>query len=332
MALDILRLAGVVEAFNEARARPSLSKANALALIHDDLRALAAQALDEDLEIIPLVVGLIHLLVDFRDGSIPENAGHEALQALEKHLSQGWPPTDWSSWMAPWVLHGDPIQAGPGTLGPKGSTLLRWGAFCDYSAASYSKSKFSPDDRNRLWERVRHGRIEVLLKDLHLDGANGVVWFTDYDEICRDCPPGKGQNGIDASRAYDSLGLDWSQNWEDNDRQGGGSGRAILLSVSLERRSRAAGGVRAPTALDGWGCLIFVPGNVPRGGRWPEVGSFTVDPLTGRRCLPEGIHGPLDVLSGATCPIEECGTVSKRIADRLTECGDKIVENALRRL
>lgn len=333
MQVEIVRLAGVVGAFNVDWKRPGRSKAEALALVRDELEALAAQARDEDPEMIPVVVSLIHLLADFRDGAVPEDLGEQLFQLLEENLSRNWLPPDWSDWLARWVLHGEPVAAHPGPAGPLGCTLIRWGAFCDYYAAAYGKAKFSPHDQQRLWERLEQGRLQMTQRELHLDGTHGVVWFTDEGELRRVCAsPQDGRERIDGNRAYDRLGLDWSQRWERIDPEGEGASRAVLLSVPVESRSRAAGGLFAPTALDGWGNLAFVPGDPQRGGAWPSVGSFTVDPVSGERGFPEAVHGRLDVAEGETCPVEGCGEVSKALADRIAECGPDVVARALRRL
>ena len=172
----------------------------------------------------------------------------------------------------------------------------------------------------------------MLESALHLGEPNRVVWFTDEATMRGDCPTAGAGSRLDAGRAYDRLGLDWSRRWEGKDDQGHDSARAVLLSVSLERRLRAAGGSHATTALDGWGCLGFVPGDLRRGGPWPAVGSFTVNPVDGRRGLPEGVHGPLVVDAAGACPVEGCGRVAKSVSDRLEECGKDIVERALARL
>jgi hypothetical protein len=330
--IDILQLAELVKQFNAERVRHGVTKGDALKSIQIDLHALTLQTMTEDPEIIPLIVGVIHLLVDYRDNAIPGDAGNEALQELEALLSKGWLPTNWSAWMAPWVLRGDLIEATTKPPHNLGCTLLRWNSFCDYYAASYSRTKFSPSDQKSLWERMELRKIEVPVEEIHLGGANGVVWFTDECTIRQACPSEIGEDGINGSLAYDRLGLDWSRSWEENDGSGGGASRAVLLSVALEWRSRAERGVRAPIALDGWGSLAFVPGNLPRAGTWPEVGSFTVEPSSGTRGLPEGIHGPLSVKADEGCPVEGCGKVSKRIADRVTECGVKVIKAALGRL
>lgn len=332
MPIEVRRLADVVKVFAQAWKSPDRSGQEALGLVRDPLRALAEESLAEDTDMIPVVVGLIHLLVDIQDGAVPDDAAAAGLESLENQLSQGWLPPNWSSFMALWVLRGGGIQEGPKPNDYRGCSLIRWPSFCDHYAAGYGKAKFSPADLEQLWSRVEQGKIELLEKDVHLNGPNGVVWFTDEETVRGDCRAVGEESRIDGNQAYDRLGLDWSRSWEGKDELGRDSTRAVLLSVPVARRLQAARGSHSPTALDGWGCVGFVPGDRERGGVWPSVGSFTVNPVNGQRSFPEGVHGPLDVAGGERCSVEGCGRVAKNVSDRLEECGKEIVERAIARL
>jgi hypothetical protein len=332
MPIEVRRLAEVVRIFQRSWESPDRAEQDPLGPVRDMLRELAVEALTEDPEMVPVVVGLIHLLVDVHHGAVPQDAASEGLSILESQLSQGWLPPNWSSLMALWVLRGGDIQEGPPPNDHQGCSLIRWRAFCDHYAAGYGKTKFNPVELEQLWSRVESGKIELLERDIHLNGANGVVWFTDERKIRGDCPAPGQESRIDGNQAYDRLGLDWSRSWEEKDEQGRDSTRAVLLSVPVARRLQAARGSHSPTALDGWGCLGFVPGDRERGGVWPSVGSFTVNPVDGQRSLPEGVHGPLDVGRGERCSVEGCGRVARTVSDRLEECGKEIVERAIARL
>jgi hypothetical protein len=84
--------------------------------------------------------------------------------------------------------------------------------------------------------------------------------------------------------------------------------------------------------LDGWRSLLFVPRAEIAKGAWPAVAGFTVDPMTGSLCHPEGIHGRVNVPRGERCPTSACGEVVKEVPDRTEECGDLVVRRALERL
>jgi hypothetical protein len=324
MPIDVQRLGEVVKVFNQARAWEP---------VRGELRALAAETLADDREMIPVVVSLIYLLLDIRDGVIPEDIGTEALGVLETAFSGTSLPSNWAELMASRVLQGGAIEDGPGPDDRLGSSLMSWPIFCDHYAASYGVSKFNEVEIEKFWSRIEQGKVEVLAEEIHLGKPNGIVWFTDESQIRSECssmPPG---GGIDANRAYDQLGLDWSLSWQkDKDGQGRSLSRAVLLSAPLSRRVQAEGGAHATTALDGWGFLAFVPGDLNRGGSWPAVGSFSVNPVDGRRSLPEGVHRRLTADKSMTCPVEGCGHVAKPVPDRLEECGQDIIARAIERL
>ena len=125
MPIDVQRLAEVVRVFNQARTDPEPSGPDALERVREDLRGLAREALDDDPEMIPVVVNLIHLLLEVRDGAVPEDAAAEGLGRLESSLSRGFLAQDWAELMVPLVLRGGDIEEAPGSDDRAGCSLMR---------------------------------------------------------------------------------------------------------------------------------------------------------------------------------------------------------------
>lgn len=257
-----------------------------------------------------------------------------ALEALAEKLEDDPGQEIWRA-AHPHLLRGAKIEledSRPRT----GTSLMRWDTFVGHYAAFYGRSEFDKEDKEILWEKAERGELAVPARDAMLSGSGGVVWFTDREVLERHCAlPGK--KGLDANRAYDALGLDWTDRWEEygegSDGAGEASSRAVALHCKLEQRRTAEGELRLPTSLDGWGNFLFAPGTGEAGDPWPEVPSRACHPETGERHLPEGVHGQVILTEGSDAPVEAVGKVSRPgEGDRISECFREIADRALQRL
>lgn len=311
----------VVASFNAAR-RVHGSMPAALELVKPAIHARAEEALRQrDPGGMLLVVSLIHLLFDCCREAVPEEVADRALAALEGNLE--------AAALQGLGLQGAALAFDRGREEPTG-TLLRFEVFKKVFAEKYGLSADSPADEERLWQLLVSGGLEVLAEDLPL--GNGRMWFTEEKGLKQACPPRGPEEVLDGSKAYDRLGLDWSNGWEEYDDEGRARCRAVLISALLRHRGEAPGTLRIPTGIDGWLFLPFVPRPEARSGPWPAVAGFTVDPTTGIPCHPEGVHGPGLVPRSERCPARACGEVVKEVPDRTAECGELIVRRALARL
>jgi hypothetical protein len=289
------------------------------------LDSAAKDAAETEGELLYEVLAATNLIIECVRSALPRDKLKSCLAELAKSLG--------ADALRGYVLYGPGVELEADVDDEQlGCSLMRWDAFCEHYAALYGVSPADPVETEKLWQRLRRGELLVPVRDLHFDGALHVVWFTDRAALAHVCPTADG--GIDGGRAYDHLGLDWTNRWEIyDDETDTASSRAVLLSCPLAQRANAERGLCLPTAVEAWGNLLFVPGDASRRGPWPEVGSFTVEPLSGAPSLPEGVHGPLDVAPDDSGLAEAVGEVTKgHGGDRLEECGSLVARRALDRL
>jgi len=317
-------LRAVLAEINAARRQPNVTIADAVRLVRGRLQEIVEEASSSDPEVVPIAVSLINLLTDCSRGAVPAETAEQALDALEEELS--------AESLVSHVLFGAEINLATESGDQRACSLLRWETFCDHYADRYGYPKKGDAAQAKLRSRIAGGRLQVPKKDLHLDGANHLVWFTDEGQLRESCCELGAEDRIDGTRAYDQLALDWSRRWERSGPAGEGISSTILILLSLLRRQEAERGLRMPTAVDAWGFLPFAPGALGGGRAWPVVGSRTINPMTGDEGLPEGVHGPLDLLPGESCFVGPCGEVRKQPPDRVAECGRDIIARALARL
>ncbi|MCH9648150.1 MAG: hypothetical protein K0U98_07925 [Deltaproteobacteria bacterium] len=262
---------------------------------------------------------------------VAPTAALEALaESLENHLGE-------EVWKAAGShrLQGSRVDFGGGVSGT-GTSLMRLETFSNHYAAFYGFSEFGKEDQEKIWQKAERGELTMPTQDAVLSGAHGIAWFTDREELEQHCSS-SGAKSFDVNQAYDALGLDWTDRWEDYgdgpDGKGEAFSRALAVHCKLEHRQAAESELRVPTSLDGWGNFLFVPGAGEPAESWPEVPSRACHPATGKALLPEGVHGPVVVPEGSDAPIEACGIVSRPgEGDRIAECFREIADRALHRL
>jgi hypothetical protein len=321
------RLVAVLQRFNAARAAPGGSTTSALRLVRAELAAIAREIQAGGSEDLPYAVSLIYLVVGYSTGVIPHDIADRALLWL-----QGRPVWAWRSLpLEDFVLQGADVLESPSSSLMIGCSLMNWDAFRKHYAEKFGVPKVPSAKLEKLWESLEEGNLGIADADVDLGGTNGVVWFTDRDALETSSPRGGVAESVDIQQAYELLALDWSKQWEYHDGNAGVT-RSILLSVPITRRARSAHGLRVPTALEGWGCLLFAPKRSRGSGDWPVAAGFTSHPLTEADCLPEAVHGTITAIPGAESPFSSCGRLAKAPRDRLAECGKVAVERALQRL
>ncbi|MDP9119909.1 MAG: hypothetical protein M3O15_00830 [Acidobacteriota bacterium] len=320
MTQAIDKLTDAVGDFNAHMKKSGTSMAEALRAVRADLTKLlqdASQGKDSG-ELLRLV-NTVYILIDCASEAISPGIAEKVLEEMGQKLTAvESDPFD------AYILHGDEIQVANPCIG---CHVVNWGNFRRFLANRYGKSGFSPSHETELRKSVDKGELLVPEQEVRLGRIGGVVWFTDEDLLLK---LASGSGKIDGNLVYDLLALDWSGAW-DVDSVAGTGAWAVLISLPLGARGVAARGLRVPTAIDGWGCLMFVPRDSKPAGRWPSFAGFTVDPRTDKECLPEGVHGALMVSAGQSCPVTSCGRVTRRI-DRAEEYGDQIARRAIARL
>jgi hypothetical protein len=286
----------------------------------DHLEELIEPATQGEKDTARYLLSLMNLLLEMRRRTLPQPVFELFLLNISKSLDH--PPVFTAG-----LLQGEEAVAERHPEVRVGCTMMRWSNFIRHYAPRYGKAQSSAD-LEKLWSRIEKGDLRVPQEDLHLTGSSGVVWITDEEALYAQCA--SGPDRIDGTRAYDDLGLDWTSGW--SYVRPAAETRAVILKAPVSHRRSADRGLRVPTSVDAWGSFGFVPKMASPPCRWPSNAGTTVDPTCGRERLPEAIHGPHLVDSGAECPVLPCSPVRKAIPDRVDECGRMVCMKVVRML
>lgn len=285
------------------------------------LEELIEPATKVEKDAVRYLVSLMNLLLDMRYRTLPYSVFDALLFSISKSLDRPVFSPDL-------LFQGEEAEAEVHPEHRIGCTMIRWSAFCRYYAPRYGKAR-SPAELERLWSRITKGDLRAPRSDLHLTGSSGAVWITDEEALDDQCGQSDGGQ-LDGTKAYNSLGLDWTSGWSYAGPTA--EARAILLKAAVSQRRNASRGLRVPNSVDAWGSLGFVPRRASPPRKWPSSAGMTVDPTTGEECLPEAIHGLHVVTSSTDCPVLPCTPVQKHVPDRVDECGKAICMKAIKAL
>lgn len=286
--------------------------------IVDRLEALIEPAVTEEKDTVRYLISLMNLFLEIRRGILAPAVFEAFFANIAVSLDR--PPLRTNS-----LFQGGEAQAESFPEAGVGCTIMRWNDFKRFYAPRYGAAR-STSDLEKLWSRILTGGLRVPREDLHLSSSSGVVWMTDAESLGAQCGS-PGPHEIDGTEAYDALGLDWPTGWSYTSPIP--EVRAIVLSAPISHRRRADGGLRVPTSIDAWGGFGFVPKQSTTPRTWPSNAGVTVDPTRGSEQLPEAVHAPMSVPSGADCPILPCSPVRKAAPDRIDECGRIVCMRAI---
>src|SRR5438067_6059752 len=224
------------------------------------LEAVQREALlqmTRDRGVVTSFVSAINLLVDCFRGYLDTARLREALNKLDT----GWAWND--GFPIDLLRNGAAVTLAPVDLSPVGCTAINWSSFLLYYAAALGYNRFDDREVEQLWNDLTVGYVHLPMADIHLADSKGAssTWVT------TDHADGKLLRTGDPNRdIYDAIGLTWQP---PNTRT-----RAVLVCCRLADRARASGSLLSPTAVDGWGNLLFVPRH-PKDRPWPDHGAAT---------------------------------------------------------
>jgi hypothetical protein len=277
----------------------------------EEARTEAMAQMTADPGVAASFVSAVNLLVDCVCERVEVGSLRDAVDRLD--IADGW-----ESWFAIGLLRrGSIVKLPLGDSSPTGWTAVKWINFLRYYAPQLGYLPYEKRRAEQLWADLKSNLIRLPLADLDLADSSGgsSTWVTDDSEGGRSLTQGDPRYDI-----YDALGLTWGPPNEKT--------RAVLISCPIPLRHVAARSLHCPTAVDGWGNLLFVP-RQPQDRPWPNHGAATARPASDDISLPEAIHGPAKTsrLSVSLFPVEEF-----EVGDRVEEYGAEVMSRAIHRL
>ncbi len=226
-----------------------------------------------------ILTSLARYLVDVKDSTLDVDDAVGQLERLSRDPSADWlSPGPDSACFA-----GDSLVALRESL-TDASTVMAFVSFKKYylDRRQAPENSLSPLDLLESYEGCND--LFYLCDDpiVRMDSRTSVIWITDHDALLR-------ESHGDAGEAYEALGLSWSP-----DLAVQGPLRAVALGCSLRLRWDASPyQIRRPTPISAWGNPFWERPVNASGDPWE--GGRTCHLRTKKRCLPEAIHGPINV-------------------------------------
>jgi hypothetical protein len=277
----------------------------------EEAKAEAITRMPRDPGVAQSFVSAVNLMVDCICGRIDAAMIRDAVEHLD--VADGWD----SAFGIDLLRKGAAVSLPPGDSSPAGWTAVKWSDFLRYYAPQLG---YLPDDAReaeRLWSDLKANMVRLPLADLDLaDPVGGSsTWVADDRQGGRLLITGDPQHDL-----YDALGLTWRPPHEKT--------RVVLISCQMSMRQIAARSLHCPTAVDGWGNLLFVP-RQPQNRAWPDHGAATARPTSDDVSFPEAIHGPAKTnrLSVSLYAVDEID-----VGDRVGVYGADVMERAMTRL
>jgi len=277
----------------------------------EEVKTEAGAQMANDRGVATSFVEAVNLLVDSVRGCVDVSKVRDAVTKLD--AADGWNtalPLDL-------LRNGTVVKLSTGGTSPMGTTVVNWSGFLRNYARQFGYNPYSAREVDQLWLDMVAGSLSIPVADLNLADPTGgtSTWVTDDTKDGRTLRTGDPQRDV-----YDAVGLDWQP---PNSRT-----RAVLICCRMSVRAVAAGSLNCPTAVDGWGNLLFVPRH-PTLKPWPDHGAATARPTSDDPSLPEAIHGPAKVgyKSASVHPVHELN-----VGDRVTQYGLDVMNRAIVRL